>query len=538
MDLDNKIFDAEVTQEIIVALEDIFRRCSSQLDLIKEKLDKYINNDTYQGDDAEASKEYVGDVELGIHGVLCEVQEILLGMYKHYMTSFSEKVDASLNARLETQVLAQVETDFKGAYKDLDSHSMNIERKAEYIKAKYGHITTFTVPCYASAKGAYIDLCGGDNSSYGYINDVKERFISFDEEECEYIDAQDLSLAITKLQKSVQDSDNLLMNVLVNNPRQNGFFLKNIKTAYFGIVSDLNDVQELLKEKIKRREMERDPYYQISNQDAREIIREYDLTAEQMEYIYKLENLVGTKNALGIELTEERVAGMQVMAAALFAEGKSPEFIAAVLGNVWNEGGVGHIEDTTYDDPSNRPSYLQKVLDYYRDEYNVDFQDIYANELLYEMDLESYSLLISSLIKYTNPETYNCADINGDNVTDVILGIGSCQWTDGVRVLNLLDFYKKADAMGDQDGKLSFKEAAKAEADMLIFELTSSQWFLDKVLYYEELYSGEVSDNYLDNEALVRQAAVDFYDIYENGDTATDGVRATDSWIIYKAMME
>lgn len=247
------------------------------------------------------------------------------------------------------------------------------------------------------------------------------------------------------------------------------------------------------------------------------IIDQYNLTDEQFEIVNNLELLIGSSP----EYTKKRVGEMQVTAAALLSAGESPEFVAAVLGNVIHEGGVANIENAAYSE-GNEPWYLKNIIKYAQENGEKNFKDKYSGWDNYLYDNISYNEYKDFMSGY----------IDSHPPKNTVWGCGQCQWTDADRLNKLLERYDYFD--NDKDGKLSYSEAMLAEADMIVFELqdeASSFKDVDNCISPDE-----ISDNYQDNEELVRQGALTFREEYERS-ASPEPERGDSAVEIYQAMM-
>ena len=73
---------------------------------------KYYYNDTYRGQAAEASKNFIDAGQNKLHMKQIDVQRRLVSMYYHMLNEFKDKVDSSPKARIDTDVLLYIKKHF------------------------------------------------------------------------------------------------------------------------------------------------------------------------------------------------------------------------------------------------------------------------------------------------------------------------------------------------------------------------------------------------------------------------------------------
>ncbi|SDB50858.1 hypothetical protein SAMN02910298_02592 [Pseudobutyrivibrio sp. YE44] len=181
---------------VITDIESCFKNYKSQADVVLLKFDNFVNNDSFQGDEADASKEFVNTVEKGFINSQLEMQKKLLEMYRHAVTSFAEKVDSAPNARIDLEHLNEAEAELRSIYRELVSYSDFFESVVDDLNRNHGNVYNFSRPYskpYSKpAKEALSHLCGGDDLDAGFIHSVKQAFIKYDMEESAYIDSMKL----------------------------------------------------------------------------------------------------------------------------------------------------------------------------------------------------------------------------------------------------------------------------------------------------------------------------------------------------------
>ena len=560
----NKYFDAKQMEEFIDALDFTNMKYRDRADFLEVQFLRYANNDRHQGEDAEVAKLLVRKKEIGFLNDLRSINKKVQDLYIHAKEEFHNKVDSAPDAKLDIDTLSRVERDFKRYYRVKSEHGANIERIARDLQNRYGHLTTFTQPSFEAGRENLRELCGGDEENTGFINGVITSFIKYDAEEKEYIKASGFEEEVDNLAKRIRNVSAALnesfnveslfakstIEVIGLNAKSNAnkatsnnqddeiaeltnfarkYFdfteeelellalyypdlLKQLETLYKYSTYDANMLYQQMKKKVS---------YLI---DAHTLVEQYDLTDEQLEYIYNLENLIGHKYGT-VYYSSVRVAGLEVVAAALFASGKSVEFVACVLGNCCAEHCVGGIEDSNYGDENNKPGYLVRIEKYFENK-DLNFSKLYANELMF--DLCGSKDFLNSIEEYIDEY------LEGINV----VGIGTCQWTTVDRLSGLIKQYKIEMGIAEDetfDRNITFYEAAKAEADYIVIELEGDKYDYSKAdEEVNKISFDEIS--YSNNEEEIKQGAGVFFEYYEKGEPDSEPDRGENAWIIYNVM--
>ena len=201
--MNNKSFSAEEISGLIQELDHNFSEYEDKADIFISHCNEFKDNDSYQGTNAVAAKIIVGEKEVEIANLQKDVHTKLLDMYKHVAQSFADKVDSASNARLDLDALTISENGLKSIYGKMDDYCCKFENIAKEMQNKYGHIGTITVPDCNPLRESMINLCGGDVDNAGFLYELKQKLIIFDEEECAYIESQSLDEELKKCNNDV-----------------------------------------------------------------------------------------------------------------------------------------------------------------------------------------------------------------------------------------------------------------------------------------------------------------------------------------------
>ena len=242
-----RYYSTEEVNNLIESVDYLCARNKTSSEDYQASIDRFVNNETYKGDDATASKEFMNILEKGFIDSRIDMQEKFLNMLKHYSESFAEKVDASPYARIDTVTLDISQARARNIYRELDTFCTNFENTMDYLERTYGHITTFTKPRTAEARESLAALCGGDELEAGFIYEVKQKLIRFDEEESAYVDSLLLDDDVAEYKYKMVGTNEMLAGVKKLEPNVNAVFLSkiNILNGKF----KLDNLDDLLKKK-------------------------------------------------------------------------------------------------------------------------------------------------------------------------------------------------------------------------------------------------------------------------------------------------
>lgn len=238
-----KSWDTEKIEKFIDSVAVAYDKYTDDSRLLEDGFAKYYYNDTYRGQAAETSKNFIGDGQNNLHIKQHDIQKRLVYKYYDMIDSFKDKVDPSPIARIDTDVLGNLKKDFKVFYNVTDVEGYAIERKARYIMSKFGNINgNFNLPSYRIEDEMYEDLCGAG----GFIDKCISKFEEFDEEMCRNIDQSGIKNDVDELQNKIVTTASALDAIQVK--------VENMPKFSFGLVSlsAINaDNQKELRKKAK-----------------------------------------------------------------------------------------------------------------------------------------------------------------------------------------------------------------------------------------------------------------------------------------------
>ncbi len=222
----NKTWDTEKIENFIESFVGAYDRYTDDLRSFEEGMAKYYYNDTYRGQAAEASKNFIDAGQNKLHMMQIDVQRRLVSMYYHMLNEFKDKVDSSPKARIDTDILLYIKKHFKGCDRVVDVAGYDIECKARYIADKFRRINgSLTPPSYRMLGEMYEDLDG----SGGLIDHCIRKFEEFDEEMYSEINQSGIEDDVDELHGQIVTTASMLDSIPVK--------VENVSKISLGLIS-------------------------------------------------------------------------------------------------------------------------------------------------------------------------------------------------------------------------------------------------------------------------------------------------------------
>ena len=103
-----KTWDTEKIEKFIDSFSRAYDRYTDDLHSLEDGMSKYYFNDTYRGQAAEASKNFIGEGQNKLHMKQIDIQRRLVLKYYEMLDAFKDKVDSSPTARIDTDLLMDI----------------------------------------------------------------------------------------------------------------------------------------------------------------------------------------------------------------------------------------------------------------------------------------------------------------------------------------------------------------------------------------------------------------------------------------------
>ena len=107
-----KTWDTEKIEKFIDSFAGAYDRYTDDLHSLEDGMSKYYFNDTYRGQAAEASKNFIGEGQNKLHMKQIDIQRRLVLKYYEMLDAFKDKVDSSPTARIDTDLLMDIKKRF------------------------------------------------------------------------------------------------------------------------------------------------------------------------------------------------------------------------------------------------------------------------------------------------------------------------------------------------------------------------------------------------------------------------------------------
>ena len=195
-----KTWDTEKIEKFIASFAGAYDRYTDDLHSLEDGMSKYYFNDTYRGQAAEASKNFIGEGQNKLHMKQIDIQRRLVLKYYEMLDAFKDKVDSSPVARIDTDLLMDIKKRFMVCGNVIDVEGYDVECKTRYIADKFGHINRNLTPSsYRMVGEMYEDFCGSGGLFDYCVNKVEE----FDAEMCSNVDNSGIEEDVDELQEKI-----------------------------------------------------------------------------------------------------------------------------------------------------------------------------------------------------------------------------------------------------------------------------------------------------------------------------------------------
>ncbi|MBO4458148.1 MAG: hypothetical protein J5802_10545, partial [Butyrivibrio sp.] len=210
-----KRYDAERVSAAIDDLGADIDQYRSRARNLESGFGRYVQNEAYKGEAAEASKEFInrGQMEK-LHVENLDIQRELFAKCLETDEAFKEMVDPSPIARIDTDVIRQQKKDHQVRSNIIDVTGYELECKARELMDKFGEYADFYPVSYHRARKAYEELSG----SGGHYDKCIVKFEEFDEYARSYINNSGLKERNYDLQEKLVNITGSLELIQVYTP--------------------------------------------------------------------------------------------------------------------------------------------------------------------------------------------------------------------------------------------------------------------------------------------------------------------------------
>lgn len=204
-----KKYDAELVNDYFLRTQQAVYDYDNAATEVRRAIQSFVECDENTGQTMDAAKELVGAGEVGLLDEIQEIQNEIIDSQTRIKNSFEKNVDPASNARIDTEILEQIEGDFKHFHKSFDEIGIQVEDIAAILKSKYGEYADFTTPNFESGRQAMENLCGGYSDSKGFLFDCMNKMEEFDTVETAALREKELDKRMELLNHKIRHADSV-----------------------------------------------------------------------------------------------------------------------------------------------------------------------------------------------------------------------------------------------------------------------------------------------------------------------------------------
>ena len=138
---------------------------------------RYYSNDTYRGDGAQASKEFISAKQMDrLHEPNRKLQNRFYDECCKIEEDFKKKVDPSSEARIDTDEVREIDRHFDVSRHGITDLGRKVEELTEEVKNRFYRYGEFDPVCINDIRVSYARLCGEG----GHLEETIKKFENFD----------------------------------------------------------------------------------------------------------------------------------------------------------------------------------------------------------------------------------------------------------------------------------------------------------------------------------------------------------------------
>ena len=198
-----KFYDAKKMQEYCDMMKNAASKYNDEAELTHSDYDGFHATEKFMGITADAMKTLIKSGLGNNLSVVSETHRKMKTAQEEVITMFEEMVDHSQNARIEYDTLEMINNFYKDLYYEFKDIAANVKKLVDGLNEEFGNYAYFEQPDSQSALDAFIDFCGGEDDSAGYIKKCQNKFVAFDEAAKEYLKARDTVTRATKIDTNI-----------------------------------------------------------------------------------------------------------------------------------------------------------------------------------------------------------------------------------------------------------------------------------------------------------------------------------------------
>lgn len=209
-----KRYDARKMTELCDSISHVISDFTAKAEMLENEYSAYNSNNTYRGEAANASKEFVYKGQGKLIKEQVRVLNKLSKKFNETQDAFSTMVDSSPNAKIDMDVLEGNKRFFSIQNDRFEDKALQMERVSREICDRFERFGYITEIRYDRAKYDFEDFCGYS----GFMNKSMRSFEQFDEETRSYIKSSELDRYMYDIETDTKATMNALNGMKVYNP--------------------------------------------------------------------------------------------------------------------------------------------------------------------------------------------------------------------------------------------------------------------------------------------------------------------------------
>ncbi|SFU33153.1 T7SS effector LXG polymorphic toxin [Butyrivibrio sp. M55] len=209
-----KRYDARKMTELCDSISHAVSNYTVRAEMLENEYSVYNSNNTYRGEAANASKEFVYKGQGKLIKEQVRVLNKLRRKFNETQDAFRDIVDSSPNAKIDMDVLEENKRFFSMQHESFEDKAMQLERLSREIRDRFDRFGYITTISYDRAKYGFEDLCGYS----GFMNKCMRSFEEFDEETKAYLKNSELDRYMYDIETDTKATMNALNGMTVYNP--------------------------------------------------------------------------------------------------------------------------------------------------------------------------------------------------------------------------------------------------------------------------------------------------------------------------------
>ncbi len=209
-----KKYDARKMTELCDTLDHVVERYTAHAEMLENEYEKYNSNNTYRGEAADASKEFVYRGQGKLTKEQIRVLNRLSKKFKETHEYFGSSVDSSPNAKIDTDVIEYDKRYLERQKESFEEKAWQMERVTREMADKFERFGFLARVNADRARYGFEDMCGYN----GFMNRCLRKFEEFDAEMTAHLKQTGLDRYMYDLETDTKATMNALDGMTVYKP--------------------------------------------------------------------------------------------------------------------------------------------------------------------------------------------------------------------------------------------------------------------------------------------------------------------------------